>query len=136
MPSTLAPDASSLGIPHRSKVFSTNSKDSLLLELHPNARMILGGKNIAFAHGPDHKNLRKSFLPLFTRRALSTYVIKQDTIIRYLGFRVFAEGPSAINLHFRFSERPHRQVLHCMRIEAVGSAIAMSVSSTNLLGML
>jgi cytochrome P450 len=58
------------------------SKDTLLLDLHPNAKMILGTRNIAFMHGPEHKKLRKSFLALFTRRALSTYIVQQDGIIR------------------------------------------------------
>lgn len=40
-------------------VFNHNSKDTLLLDLHPNAKMILGTRNIAFMHGPDHKALRK-----------------------------------------------------------------------------
>jgi hypothetical protein len=31
------------------------SKDTLLLDLHPNAKMILGTRNIAFMHGPEHK---------------------------------------------------------------------------------
>jgi hypothetical protein len=31
------------------------SKDTLLLDLHPNAKMILGMRNIAFMHGPEHK---------------------------------------------------------------------------------
>lgn len=63
-------------------VFNNNSKETLLLDLHPNAKMILGTRNIAFMHGPDHKALRKSFLSLFTRKALSMYVVKQDAIIR------------------------------------------------------
>eukprot|EP00879_Flechtneria_rotunda_P008606 GHRR01009018.1.p1 GENE.GHRR01009018.1~~GHRR01009018.1.p1 ORF type:complete len:552 (+),score=155.86 GHRR01009018.1:234-1889(+) len=63
-------------------VFNHNSKDTLLLDLHPNAKMILGTRNIAFMHGPDHKALRKSFLALFTRKALSMYVQQQDGIIR------------------------------------------------------
>lgn len=63
-------------------VFNHNSKDTLLLDLHPNAKMILGTRNIAFMHGPDHKALRKSFLALFTRKALSVYIRKQDAIIR------------------------------------------------------
>ncbi|KIZ02570.1 hypothetical protein MNEG_5387 [Monoraphidium neglectum] len=63
-------------------VFNHNSKDTLLLDLHPNAKMILGTRNIAFMHGPQHKALRKSFLALFTRKALSSYVVKQDAIIR------------------------------------------------------
>jgi hypothetical protein len=32
-----------------------HSKDTLLLDLHPNAKMILGTRNIAFMHGPEHK---------------------------------------------------------------------------------
>jgi cytochrome P450 family 710 subfamily A protein len=44
--------------------------------------MILGTRNIAFMHGPEHKALRKSFLALFTRKALSTYIQQQDGIIR------------------------------------------------------
>ncbi len=36
-------------------VFQHNSKDTLLLDLHPNAKMILGTRNIAFMHGPEHK---------------------------------------------------------------------------------
>ncbi len=45
-------------------------QDTLLMALHPNARNILGDRNIAFLHGPEHKALRKSFLALFTRKAL------------------------------------------------------------------
>lgn len=52
-------------------VFNNNSKDTLLMALHPSAANVLGKKNIAFLHGPDHKALRKSFIALFTRRALS-----------------------------------------------------------------
>jgi cytochrome P450 len=46
-------------------------QDTLLLALHPSARNVLGERNIAFLTGPDHKALRKSFLALFTRKALS-----------------------------------------------------------------
>lgn len=63
-------------------VFNHNGKDSLLMALHPSGVAILGDKNIAFLHGPEHKALRKSFLSLFTRRALGVYVQKQDQIIR------------------------------------------------------
>ncbi|KAG2482695.1 hypothetical protein HYH03_018401 [Edaphochlamys debaryana] len=63
-------------------VFSHNSNDSLLLCLHPNAEYILGQTNIAFMTGPDHKALRKSFLALFTRKALGLYAAKQDALIR------------------------------------------------------
>mmetsp|Transcript_22957 Transcript_22957/g.50366 ORF Transcript_22957/g.50366 Transcript_22957/m.50366 type:complete len:531 (+) Transcript_22957:194-1786(+) len=63
-------------------VFNHNSADTLLMALHPSAKNVLGEHNIAFLHGPDHKALRKSFLALFTRKALGVYVKKQDEIIR------------------------------------------------------
>lgn len=62
-------------------VFNHNGSDSLLLELHPSGKRILGKNNIAYMHGPSHKQLRKSFLALFTRRALALYVLKQDAIV-------------------------------------------------------
>lgn len=33
-------------------------------------------------HGPPHKAIRKSFLALFTRKALGTYVELQDGVVR------------------------------------------------------
>ena len=42
----------------------------------------MGKGNLAFMHGPPHKAIRKSFLALFTRKALATYVELQDGIIR------------------------------------------------------
>lgn len=41
------------------------------MALHPSAKTILGEHNIAFLHGPDHKQIRKSFIALFTRKALA-----------------------------------------------------------------
>ena len=41
-----------------------------------------GPSNLAFMHGPAHKAIRKSFLALFTRKALGTYVELQDGIVR------------------------------------------------------
>ena len=43
---------------------------------------ILGPNNLAFKSGPAHKAIRKSFLALFTRKALGTYLQLQDGIIR------------------------------------------------------
>ena len=63
-------------------VFNHNGADSLLMQLHPSAKNVLGEKNIAFLHGPEHKALRKSFIALFTRKALGVYVRKQDQIIQ------------------------------------------------------
>jgi hypothetical protein len=56
--------------------------------------MILGTRNIAFMHGPSHKALRKSFLALFTRKALSVYIQQQDAIIRE-HLELWMENPGA-----------------------------------------
>ena len=63
-------------------VFNHNGPDTLLMQLHPSAKNILGERNIAFLHGPEHKAMRKSFIALFTRKALGVYVRKQDQIIK------------------------------------------------------
>jgi len=62
--------------------FQQNGPDSFLLTLHPNGEIILGADNIAFQHGPSHKALRASFLSLFTRKALSTYIVTQYGLIQ------------------------------------------------------
>jgi cytochrome P450 family 710 subfamily A protein len=59
-----------------------NDPSKLLMVLHPSAKNILGKNNMAFDHGPEHKAIRKSFLSLFTRKALSVYIQLQDGIIR------------------------------------------------------
>ncbi|CAL5229225.1 g12509 [Coccomyxa viridis] len=64
------------------KMLSVNDPSSLLMAVHPSARNILGPNNLAFMHGPPHKAIRKSFLALFTRKALETYVELQDGIVR------------------------------------------------------
>lgn len=56
------------------ELMSVNDPEKMLMVLHPSAKNILGHDNMAFIHGPEHKLLRKSFLSLFTRKALSTYV--------------------------------------------------------------
>lgn len=67
------------------KIFAANGPDSLTLVLHPNGRTILGENNIAFQSGPRHKALRASFINLFTTKALSLYLPKQQEIlIRHL----------------------------------------------------
>lgn len=64
------------------RILNTNGKDSLLLAVHTAGRRILGKDNLAFMHGPEHKAIRRSLLPLFTRKALSMYVLVQQTVIR------------------------------------------------------
>jgi len=55
-----------------------NTKGSLRLWLIFGAEKILGKENLAFLHGPKHLALRRSLLPLFTKRALSTYLELQQ----------------------------------------------------------
>lgn len=64
------------------ELMTVNDPEKMLMVLHPSAKNILGKKNMAFDHGPGHKAIRKSFLSLFTRKALSVYVQLQDGIIR------------------------------------------------------
>lgn len=60
-----------------------NKDGALRLFLHPNARTILGERNMAFMHGPDHKALRVELLPLFTKQALGSYLtIQRSHIVR------------------------------------------------------
>lgn len=68
-------------------------KLAIWLQIHPSGKNILGENNLAFAHGPSHKAIRKSFLSLFTRKALSTYVQLQDGIIRRT-IRQWLENPN------------------------------------------
>lgn len=63
------------------KVFE-NCSEQLPLALHPNAYRLLGRDNIAFLNGPGHKALRASLLPLFSQKALSTYLSIQEKAIR------------------------------------------------------
>ena len=50
--------------------------------------------------GPEHKALRKSFLSLFTRRALGVYVEKQDQIVRE-HLRMWVEKSKGQPMEFR-----------------------------------
>ena len=55
------------------ELMAVNDPQRMLMVLHPSAKTILGANNLAFLHGPEHKAMRKSFVSLFTRKALSTY---------------------------------------------------------------
>uniref|UniRef100_A0A7S0V0I1 C-22 sterol desaturase n=1 Tax=Polytomella parva TaxID=51329 RepID=A0A7S0V0I1_9CHLO len=78
-------------------IFNHNSEDSLLLALHPVAKTVLGERNIAFLHGDEHKQIRRSFAALFSRKALGVYVRKQDQIIQeHLQQWLSKEGPREI----------------------------------------
>jgi len=67
---------------HLSRNVFNNAKGSLRLWLIFGAEKILGKENIAFLHGPKHLALRRSLLPLFTKRAMSTYLKIQEEKIR------------------------------------------------------
>jgi len=74
-----------------------HASDSFRVFLHPNATAILGPKNIAFMHGPDHVALRKALIPLFTRRALAAYLPIQEGLIRH-AFADWLAQPDAANV--------------------------------------
>lgn len=57
------------------------NQGELKLELHPNARRILGENNLAFLHGKEHKELRQRLLSLFSKKALSIYLSLQEELI-------------------------------------------------------
>ncbi|UJR24529.1 hypothetical protein I4U23_005904 [Adineta vaga] len=63
------------------KIFERCSAEMPLV-LHPNANRLLGNDNIAFMNGQIHKILRIALLPLFTTKALSTYLHIQEEAIR------------------------------------------------------
>ena len=64
------------------KVLNDNGPEGFVMVLHPSGKRILGDNNIAFTHGPKHKALRASFLPLFGRKALGVYLQFQEHLIR------------------------------------------------------
>ena len=61
-------------------VFMQAENFRLCLTLH--AKKILGDNNIAFMHGPAHKDLRRKLLPLFTKKALKVYSSIQEKVTR------------------------------------------------------
>lgn len=76
------------------EILNLSNGEHFQMALHPNAHIILGSSNIAFMHGPKHKALRASFLPLFTRRSLSMYLdIQQDVIEKHMNSWTQYEGP-------------------------------------------
>ncbi|PSC76027.1 cytochrome P450 [Micractinium conductrix] len=75
------------------ELLAVNDPSKMLMVLHPSGKTILGANNLAFLHGCEHKALRKSFLSLFTRKALSTYAELQDGIIRTHLARWLEKGP-------------------------------------------
>lgn len=81
-------------------VLSHNSPSDFLMWLHPNGTAILGENNIGFMNGSDHKILRKSFLNLFTRRALSTYLSIQERLIREHISRWISDGKRDVEMRF------------------------------------
>ncbi len=59
---------------------------------------------MAFLHGPKHLSLRRSLLPLFTKKALSTYLtIQEEKIHEHLDswVKLTADGPKPIRVGAR-----------------------------------
>lgn len=84
------------------KVLSNNGPDSFEMVLHPNGRIILGNTNIAFMHGPEHLALRKSFLELFTRKALGVYLeIQEKAIHKHISMWLKAEHTAEMRTRVR-----------------------------------
>ncbi|KAK9823344.1 hypothetical protein WJX72_002058 [[Myrmecia] bisecta] len=83
-------------------VFNFNDPETLFMAVHPSGKNILGPTNLAFMHGKPHQAIRKSFLSLFTRKALATYVETQDGVIRrHLAEWVKLEGEQEIRPFIR-----------------------------------
>jgi cytochrome P450 family 710 subfamily A protein len=83
------------------KVFM-NPGGKLRLFLIFGAEKILGSNNIAFMHGPEHAALRKQLLPLFTSKALSTYLGPQERNIRATLEKLLArDKPESVRLAIR-----------------------------------
>lgn len=87
-----------------SRAVFKNAEGKLRLWLIFGAEKILGKDNIAFLHGPKHEALRHSLLPLFTRRAMATYLkLQEDKIRRHLDKWVedTKNGPKPIRVYAR-----------------------------------
>jgi hypothetical protein len=61
-----------------SEMLKSNEPGIFQLVLHPNGVKVFGGPDISLKLGEEHRRLRTSFLPLFTRKALCTYLTVQD----------------------------------------------------------
>ena len=81
-------------------VLSHNSPNDFMTWVHPNGTAILGENNIGFMNGPDHKVLRKSFLNLFTHRALGIYLSIQERLIRQHITQWVKEGKKDVEMRF------------------------------------
>lgn len=63
--------------------FIKNSKSEFVTALHPNAGAVFNEKSmILMPAGPEHTAIRRSFIKLFTRKAISVYLGIQDEVAR------------------------------------------------------
>eukprot|EP01110_Echinostelium_bisporum_P009525 TRINITY_DN3342_c0_g1_i1.p1 TRINITY_DN3342_c0_g1~~TRINITY_DN3342_c0_g1_i1.p1 ORF type:complete len:477 (-),score=197.52 TRINITY_DN3342_c0_g1_i1:158-1588(-) len=87
-----------------SRTIFQNAEGKMRLWLIFGAKAILGEHNLAFLHGPQHKALRIALLPLFTRKALSTYLkIQMDMVHKHLDrwCAATADGPTPVRNYAR-----------------------------------
>ncbi|KAI5080721.1 hypothetical protein GOP47_0003904, partial [Adiantum capillus-veneris] len=64
------------------RVFSNVKSDGFHLIGHPFGSKLFGDINLIFMLGEAHKNLRRRLAPLFTHKALETYIMIQERTIR------------------------------------------------------
>ncbi|MCO5604778.1 hypothetical protein L7F22_058949 [Adiantum nelumboides] len=64
------------------RVFSNVKADGFHLIGHPFGSKLFGDINLIFMLGESHKNLRRRLAPLFTHKALETYIVIQEKTIR------------------------------------------------------
>ncbi|KAH7352174.1 hypothetical protein KP509_19G033500 [Ceratopteris richardii] len=64
------------------KVFANVRPDAFQLIGHPFGSKLFGDINLIFMYGDEHKDLRRRLAPLFTIKALATYVTIQERTIR------------------------------------------------------
>mmetsp|Transcript_4524 Transcript_4524/g.7920 ORF Transcript_4524/g.7920 Transcript_4524/m.7920 type:complete len:515 (-) Transcript_4524:2001-3545(-) len=82
-------------------ILNNNGDHAFSTILHPNGHTLLGPGNIAFISGPGHKRLRRSFLTLFTRKALSVYLHIQESKTRDALIQMLKENPSGKEFEVR-----------------------------------
>ena len=86
------------------KILTKNSPNDFVMWLHPNGVKIFGDHNIAFNTGSALKQLRKSFLNLFTRKALGVYLSIQERLIHQHISKWLQEGKTDVEMRTRLRD--------------------------------
>lgn len=83
------------------KVFANVKPEAFHLVGHPFGKRLFGENNLIFMFGEEHKDLRRRLAPLFTHKALSTYVAIQEKTVKkhieeWLAMARSSKGPLAL----------------------------------------